>query len=64
MSVHVLSCSCPHGYQDVRYGVGNRLHNHAPSNSGNASRYRCTVCGTTRDLGGGVKPKFEGVTKK
>lgn len=62
--VQIAGCSCVSSYQDGRYGASKRVHNHAPTNEGDQPRFRCTVCGTTRDLGGGVKPKFEEGKKK
>ncbi len=40
----VMDCSCPHEFQDSRYGKGKRLHN--PHKGG---KYGCTVCGKEKE---------------
>ena len=42
--VIVARCTCPHEYQDGRYGAGLRVHN-----VGNKQAI-CTVCGTKRGI--------------
>lgn len=44
----VLKCSCPHSYQDSRYGKYQRVHNQKKD----ATNLTCTVCGTKRSTGG------------
>lgn len=46
----IAPCECKHAFQDKEYGVGNRVHNHAPKKDTEKTRYRCTVCGKTRDI--------------
>lgn len=45
----ILSCVCSHTYQDSYHGDGLRVFNHAPKKSTEPHRYRCTVCGQTRN---------------
>ena len=40
----IKKCNCKHLDQDRRYGLGNRVHNKARSNSGRGVDYICTVC--------------------
>ena len=42
--IKVLTCSCASTYQDAKYGVGKRVHNHAPRHG-----FRCTVCGNVKE---------------
>lgn len=46
MSTSIRACNCVHPGQDRLYGQGMRLHNLAKK----GSAWRCTVCGTTKDL--------------
>ena len=51
--IKIHPCVCKHEFQDKEYGEGNRVHNSAPGSGGKSpARYRCTVCGTTREIGG------------
>jgi len=45
----VLTCTCQHEYQDKKYGKGMRVHNKAAGNKGTEKKWRCTVCGATRE---------------
>lgn len=42
----VLKCTCPHEYQDKKYGPSFRVHN--PASHNGKAVYRCTVCGTEK----------------
>ena len=46
-SAIIKRCSCPHPYQDKRYGRGRRVHNSRGMKSGKGSR--CTVCSSNKD---------------
>lgn len=49
-TVAVKRCSCPHGYQDKRYGKKMRLHNRTKQSDAKGLRgWRCTVCKTVKD---------------
>ena len=48
---HIMQCNCQHPFQDQRYGLGQRVHNHTESPAG----WRCTVCN---------KNKGEKITEK
>lgn len=39
------SCSCPHPFQESRYGKDKRLHNPTLKKHGDSFLWRCTVCG-------------------
>lgn len=43
----ILKCNCKHGWQDQRYGRGNRVHNQCKDRS----KASCTVCGDTKSSG-------------
>lgn len=43
----VMSCGCPHDFQDKTYGVGMRLFNPVTKTPGTA---RCTVCGSVKSV--------------
>lgn len=45
-SPKILPCSCKHDFQDQRHGQSNRVHN--PCKRGDATAYRCTVCGNVK----------------
>lgn len=47
-STAVLPCSCPSGFQDQRYGVGQRVHNKGKGLARDSHLWRCTVCGKER----------------
>ena len=38
----IKTCTCAHGFQDKKYGKGNRVHNSVVPKNG---KWRCTVCG-------------------
>jgi len=40
----VLHCQCSSPFQDKEYGIGNRLHNAAPSAFNKNGGWRCVVC--------------------
>jgi len=44
----ILSCTCPHDYQDARYGASKRVHN-ATNKPPSRPPWRCTVCGRERE---------------
>lgn len=45
------NCTCKHAGQDALYGRQKRIWNLAPGKGGAyKSRYRCTVCGITKDI--------------
>ncbi len=63
----IIRCDCKHSWQDETYGPQLRVHNHAPANA-NAQpiRYRCTVCGNTKNHGTDPRQKvvISGATDK
>ncbi len=44
----IATCNCEHEYQDESYGPGRRVHNKTTKRVGEASVYRCTVCGAEK----------------
>lgn len=40
-SVEIRACKCSHGFQDERYGRGNRVYNRG------LKSWTCTVCGAS-----------------
>jgi hypothetical protein len=53
----IQKCGCKYKFQDELYGEGMRVHTEAPK----AGKYSCTVCGSTKAIGGA---KVEGKKKK
>lgn len=49
MAVTIEKCTCPHEYQDKKYGKGMRVHNKAPKVDKDKGR-RCTVCGVSKNV--------------
>lgn len=49
LTPRLRSCRCSHAYQDKQYGAYKRLHNPMARKKTQTPRYRCTVCGATRD---------------
>lgn len=41
METNIKKCSCEHVFQDVKYGIGQRLYNKC------VKGWRCSVCGNT-----------------
>jgi len=48
MNTSVKSCSCDHEYQDQKYGKKQRVHNACKTANSNVTKWRCTVCGSTK----------------
>lgn len=46
----ILPCTCQHKQQDEMYGKGNRVWNECKRKTSNWARWRCTVCGTEREI--------------
>ena len=44
----IKPCTCPHAYQDARYGSGRRVHNEGKGKSQDKS-WTCTVCGIRKE---------------
>ena len=53
MTTKIVSCTCPHAYQDSRYGSGRRVGNKVAKSG--VIAYRCTVCGREHSTGTGSK---------
>lgn len=43
-STKIIRCSCPHEYQDQRYGKGRRVMNPTRKGDDKKKQYRCSVC--------------------
>ena len=39
----IITCTCEHAYQDLKYGTNKRVCNQKVNKSG-AAAFRCTVC--------------------
>ncbi|TXH13445.1 MAG: hypothetical protein E6R03_11310 [Hyphomicrobiaceae bacterium] len=48
----VMRCSCVSAQQDNEYGEKMRVHNRAKGKTVNDVRWRCTVCGVTKEPSG------------
>lgn len=49
MGTNVKRCKCKHDFQDKTYGEGQRVHNRVPGESKEKCKWRCSVCGDTKD---------------
>jgi len=42
LEIKIMRCDCKHDYQDLKYGLGMRVHN---PGQGKSITFKCTVCG-------------------
>lgn len=50
MGTKILSCTCSSGFQDNRYGTGNRVHNETVKKP-DGTNFKCVVCGSRKKSG-------------
>lgn len=51
INTKIMPCKCPNTGQDKIHGIGNRVFNYSQHPS-RKDQWRCTVCGTTKSVGG------------